>query len=172
MMIPFWALSLIYWLHMLASVIWIGSLVALAFLVLPAARRTLSLREYANLTGQVQRRLDPLGWFCLALLVGTGMVQMSANPNYAGFLAIDNRWGVAILLKHLVFLGMVVISAYITWVLLPELRRLALRQARNPNDSGDDPDRQRLFKRERILNQLNLFLGIIVLALTALARAS
>jgi uncharacterized membrane protein len=36
---PFWALSLAYWLHMVATVAWIGGLVALVILVLPVARR-------------------------------------------------------------------------------------------------------------------------------------
>lgn len=171
MNIPFWALSLVYWLHMLATVIWIGSLAAVGLVVLPAAHRSLTVQGYADLLGGIQRRLDPLGWFSLALLGATGLIQMSVNQNYQGFLAIDNRWAVAILVKHLLFLFMIGVSAYMTWGVLPQLRRLALRQARSLNDPHF-PETDQLIKRETWLLRLNLILGVLILALTALARAS
>ena len=38
---PAWALALVYWLHMLATVAWIGGIVSISILVLPAARKSL-----------------------------------------------------------------------------------------------------------------------------------
>ena len=168
---PVWVLTLAYWLHMLATVVWIGALATLVILVLPTAQRSLEPKPYSDFLGQIQRRLDPIGWFCLLLLTGTGLVQMSANPNYQGFLAIDNRWGVAILTKHVVFLVMVGLSAYLTWGLLPQTRRLALRRARGLEDK-DDQEYKILLKKETWLVNLNLVLGVAILALTAIARAS
>jgi uncharacterized membrane protein len=165
---PALALTLAFWIHMLATVVWIGGLAALSILVLPAARQTLDSSAYAQFLGSLQRRLDPLGWLSLIFLVATGMFQMSANPNYAGFLAISNRWAVAILLKHLVFLGMVAVSAYLTWGLMPRLQRIALRRAHGQ----EVPESQVLQNQEIWLMRANLILGILVLALTALARAS
>lgn len=165
---PLWALSLTYWLHMLATVVWIGGLSTLALLVLPAARQALDNASYASLLSKVRRRLDPLGWLCLVLLAGTGMFQMSANPNYVGFLGFNSRWAVALLLKHLLFLGMTGIAAYLTWGLLPKLHRLVLRQSHGQ----DTPEAQRLWKQEATLLRINLILGALILALTAVARAS
>jgi uncharacterized membrane protein len=165
---PFWALSLTYWLHMLATVVWIGGLSALALILLPAARSSLETGAYSRLLEGVQRRLDPLGWLSLAILVGTGLFQMSANPNYQGFLAVNNRWAMAILVKHGVFAMMVVISAYLSWGLLPRLRRAALQRLKQPDEAVSG----RLHDQEARLVRINLLLGILVLALTALARAS
>ena len=165
---PFWALSLTYWLHMLATVVWIGGLSALSLILLPAARGSLDAGAYSRLLEGVQRRLDPLGWLSLAILVGTGLFQMSASPNYQGFLAVNSRWAVAILLKHGVFAIMVLVSAYLTWGLLPRLRRAALRRLKQPDESETGA----LHHQEARLVRINLFLGILVLALTALARAS
>jgi uncharacterized membrane protein len=165
---PTWALTIAFWLHMLATVVWIGGLAALSILVLPAARKALDASAYAALIESIQRRLDPLGWLCLLLLVATGLVQMSANPNYRGFLAINNQWAVAILIKHIVFAGMTAVSAYLTWGLLPALRRAALLQAHGQAAAGAE----RLRSQELLLLRLNLLLGFLVLALTALARAS
>jgi uncharacterized membrane protein len=190
---PLLALSITYWLHMLATVAWLGGLAALSILVLPSAQVSLESDAYSRLLEAIQRRLDPLGWLCLAILVGTGLFQMSASPNYQGFLAINNRWAVAILTKHLVFFAMTGLSAYLTWGVLPALRRAALRQARQEQAShtqarqtqarqmADDiqmhanaanAELQRLKSREALLLRLNLFLGVIILALTAIARAS
>jgi uncharacterized membrane protein len=163
-----WALSLIYWLHMLATVVWIGGLASLSLLVVPAARRSLEASAYSRLLESLQRRLDPLSWLCLAVLVVTGLFQMSASPNYQGFLTVNNRWAAAILLKHLVFIGMTALSAYLTWGILPRLRRAALRQARQP-DGAQLVDLQR---QEARLLRFNLVLSVVILALTALARAS
>lgn len=169
---PYWALSVIYWLHMLATVAWIGSLASLSLLVLPAARRVLDPQAYASLLNGLQSRLDALGWISLLVLTATGLFQMSANPNYSGFLAIENRWAVAILVKHLVFFGMTGLSAYHTWGLLPALRREALRRTL-AGPPGDEPQgMDSLRQREARLLRLNLLLGAIVLGLTALARAA
>ena len=161
-----WGLSAAYWLHMLATVVWIGTLAALALVVIPAARRALDAQAFAALLGSLQKRTDPLGWFCLALLTGTGLFQMSASPNYEGFLVISSSWGMAILVKHLAFGLMIAASAYMTWFLLPELRRNALRlsqgQATNPA----------LERRSLLLLNLNLILAVFILALTAIARSS
>lgn len=165
---PDWGLTIAYWLHMLATVIWIGGLAALALVVLPAARRALEPGGYAALLEALQRRLDPIAWMSLAVLVATGMFQMSANPNYGGFFAVDNRWAMAILGKHVVFGMMVAASAYQTWGLLPGLRRIALRQARGLATPEVEASR----KREVMLLTVNLALAVIVLALTAIARAA
>jgi len=165
---PFWALTLTYWLHMLATVVWIGGLSTLSILFLPAARSSLEAGAYSRLLERIQRRLDPLSWLSLAILVATGLFQMSANPNYQGFLAVNNRWALAILLKHSVFAIMTVASAYLTWGILPRLRRLALRRLAAPGEA----ETEALHRQEARLVSLNLALGILVLALTALARAS
>ncbi len=165
---PFWVLALLYWLHLLATVLWIGGLAALALLVLPAAAQALDRRAYAALLDSIQRRLDPLGWFCLLLLAATGMFQMSASPYYAGLLSITNRWALAILLKHLLFGGMALLSAFLTWGLLPALRRAAFRQAQGL----DAPQLEKLQRQNLWLLRLNLALALLVLLLTAFARAA
>ncbi len=174
---PLWGVSLAYWLHMLATVVWIGGLSSLALVVLPAASRMLDDAAYATLLGDLQRRLDTLGWFSLAVLTGTGLIQMSASPNYQGFLAISNRWAAAILIKHLVIVVMVGVSAAITWGVLPGLRRAALRVGQAGSAAASaDPERIRQVKRASQANtrliRINLILSVIVLALTAIARAT
>ncbi len=164
---PAWALALIYWIHMLATVLWLGSLASLSLLVLPALRKV-DTKSQGILFEAIQKRLDPLGWFSLALLLVTGMFQMSANPNYEGFLAISGQWASSILIKHIFFVAMIAVSAAQTWWLLPSMQRAMLRQQK----SGDMAEVAALQKREALLLNLNLILAILVLGMTALARAA
>lgn len=163
-------LTLLYALHILATVVWIGGLTALILLVLPAARRSLPGEQAAALMRQINIRLQRVGWLCLLVLIGTGMFQMSANPNYQGFLAIDNSWSMAILLKHIAIGLMVLAAAYLTWGLMPRLERLALlRHAGRPVDAAEEA---RLQRREELWLRISLGLSALVLVLTAWARAA
>jgi uncharacterized membrane protein len=111
---PTWALTLAYWFHMLPTVVWIGGLATLALLILPVTQRWLDKAAFSSQLEGIQSRLDLLGWFCLATLIGSGLVQMSGNPNYQDFLEIGNPWSLAILLNHTFIGGMIAVSAYIT----------------------------------------------------------
>ena len=167
---PDWVHTLAYWLHMLATVIWFGGLSALNLLIIPAARQTLNTGDYALLLGKIQKRLDPVGWFSLVILIATGMVQLSANSNYRGILAVDDRWAAAILVKHILFIAVILFSAYMTWILLPSLRRLAIKQAHIGTDS--EITREAMENREVLIMRINLLLGVLILLLTAVARTS
>ena len=165
---PVWALSIAYWLHMLATVLWIGGLASLSLIVLPAAHKVLDPNTFIDFLAALQKRLDPLGWFSVVVLLASGMLQMSSNPNYEGFLAIRGLWASSILIKHFLFGVMVLVSGYLTWGLLPALRRTALLKARGKAS----PDNEKLRKREVLLLRLNLILGALVLLLTAIARSA
>lgn len=164
---PVWALSIAYWLHMLATILWIGGLAALSLITLPAARKVLTSGAYADLLDALQKRLDPLGWFSVIVLLASGMLQMSSNPNYDGFLSIRGLWAGSILIKHFLFGLMVLVSGYITWGLLPALRQATLLKARGKDTQNHD----KLQKRATFLLRLNLVLGVLVLLLTAIARS-
>lgn len=168
MLIPPWALLLSFWLHMLATVVWLGTLAGLALVILPSMRRNLKPASFAAWLDGLNRRLDPLGWFSLGVLIFTGLVQMEANPNYVGLLDVSNSWALAIFVKHIIFFSMIGVSAYLTWGLAPALGRAALKQAKGKFLAGD----QAILARFQQLVVLNLSLGLLVLVFTALARIS
>jgi uncharacterized membrane protein len=168
MIIPPWALLLSFWLHMFATVVWIGGLATLAIIVIPVMRRTLKPLEFSDWLTILNKRLDPIGWLCLGLLIFTGLIQMEDNTNYVGLLAVSNQWSQAIFVKHILFLGMVLVSAYMTWVLAPALQRTAILGARNRKLSTELPSSGRLHQ----MITINFILGMLVLIFTAIARIS
>jgi uncharacterized membrane protein len=170
MVTPFWALSAAYWLHMLATVLWIGGLAVFSLFVLPTAQKSLDPQAYAGLLSNVEHRLNAIGWFSILVLLASGLIQMSASPHYEGFLSIRSLWSGAILVKHLFFGLMVAVSGYITWGLIPLIRRASLRHLRGKS-ATDLSALQGLHRRFTLLMRVNLFLGVSVLLLTAVARA-
>ena len=164
---PSWVLALIYWLHMLATVTWIGSLAAINLLVLPASQRTLKLVDQLSFISALQQRLEPLAWFSIGLLVVTGLFQMSTSPHYDGFLSLSTQWSMAILIKHGLGVVMVVVSAIQTWEVIPAIHRTLMKK-----ESANAEELARLQRREVILLRMNLILSILILGATAFARAS
>jgi uncharacterized membrane protein len=165
---PAWALTLVYFLHLSATVVWLGSLVGLSLLVIPAASRTLEARDQVSLLDNIQARLDSLSWFCLFLLIATGMFQLTASPNYHGLIGAVNNWEKAILIKHGLVITLAVASGFMSWWVMPAIRRAKIRYQR----TGDEKELSILRKRERFLLRLNLVLAALVLLATAAARAS
>lgn len=173
-----WALLIAYWLHMIFTVLWVGVLAALKIFLHPFIRGSSSENNHALLRLKLLQRSNPAVLFSLAVLAATGLLQMSAHPSYQGFLDINSRWSLAILVKHILFLIMAVISAYLAWGLTPDLERLLLIGTRMPTPTSDEDGGSSAQKLMRLANRidfcqsLNLVLGICVLALTAVARVS
>lgn len=164
---PSWVMAIFFWLHMLATVAWIGSLAAINLLVLPASTRTLKLADQLSFIAALQKRLEPLAWFSMGLLVVTGLFQMSANPHYDGFLSTSTQWSLAILIKHGLAAVMAVVSAIQTWEVLPAIHRTLLKK-----ENAKPDELAKLQRRETILLRVNLLLSALILGATAFARAA
>ena len=165
---PSWALALTYWLHLLATVTWVGSLAGVSLLILPAMKRSLDSENQLVFIEAMQKRLEPIAWFCMSLLVLTGLFQMSVNPHYDGFLSTSTQWSLAILTKHILGILMVVVSAIQTWEVIPAIRRAIMRSKKN--DNADEIESLR--RREIRLLRMNFGLSILILLATAFARAA
>lgn len=155
-----------YAVHMAATVIWIGGLVFLAFFASPIFQRLPEPERAAAVEGSA-RRFVPLAWLCLAAFVVTGLIQMSASPRYAGLLVVRDFWSAAILAKHVVVAVMAGLLAYQTWIVHPRLERgrLGLTDLGPSEVAG-------LRRSEARLIRWGAVLGLLVLLLTAFARAS
>lgn len=159
-------LALFYWLHLLATVIWLGGLALLVLVALPALRQqTLTDNQWLVL----QQRFTPWANGSLIVLLLTGFVQMTNDPNYTGFLQIDSVWAGAILVKHIAFAGMVGLSFYLQRVVYPALERVALLATKKPQLAASE--QAQLVQQERRLLWLNVGCAAAILLCTAIATA-
>jgi len=162
-------ISASFFLHLIATVAWIGGLVTLALVVQPVLNRSaIAAQERARLLEAVLKRFQPIANLSLAVLILTGMVQTFTNPLYKGFLNFDHAWSQAILFKHMAVVGMIVLAAVLTFSLQPALRRNALLIA---NGLADETQIARLQRQQTRLTRINLILSVLVLLFTAIASA-
>ena len=153
---------------MLATAVWVGSLAALSLLILPVLNKVLDANEQLAFLQAVQKRLEPIAWFSLSLLVLTGLFQMSVNPHYDGLLSVSTQWSLAILAKHILGIFMIVASAIQTWEVIPAIQRAILLSKKRDNES----ELAALRRKEVSLLRINFGLSILILAATAIARVS
>jgi uncharacterized membrane protein len=163
---PNWALTLTFWIHFLAAVTLVGSLIATSVLILPAAQ-ILNPVDQLNLIATIQKRMEPAVWLSISVLIVTGLFQMSVNIHYNGFLSVSSQWTIAILVKHILVVTMIVVSAVQTWDVHPSIRRLLLRK-----DNASQEEALKLQRREAWLLRANLILAILILAATAFMRTA
>jgi len=155
--------------HLIATVVWIGGLVILTVLVWPETRRLLAESPGTYiLLNRLRKRFLPLTNLSLAVLIVTGLFQMTANPNYEGVLQFANDWSRAILLKHIAIGGMVICGVALQFWVAPALERASLLADRQ---KGDPVEWERLHRLEVRLTWINVALGVLVLAFTAWATA-
>jgi uncharacterized membrane protein len=164
--IPLWVLAISYWIHLLATVTWLGGLMMMTVVAWPAVRdRIMEADQWV----QLQRRSTPWANASLVILWATGLLQMTADPNYDGFLAVDSLWAQAILIKHIAVIAMMVFALYIQWRIHPALSRLALLEKKRPQMAN--AERKKLANQEVRLVRLNLICAAAVLLFTAIATA-
>jgi len=164
--IPFWILTLSYWLHLLSTVVWLGGLTLMAVVGWPAVRRHLLESDQWAL---LLRRFTPWANASMIILWVTGFLQMTADPNYDGFLAVNSLWAQALLIKHIAVLGMMAFGIYAQMRIHPALARVALLEQQRP--AVAQAEREKLAQKENRLLRLNLICAVTVLFFTAVATA-
>lgn len=104
-------LAVSYWLHLIATVIWIGGITFILFIAIPTAKQVLGV-ESGKLMGEISKRFTPLANYSIIFIVITGTVLTSFN-----------KWTWVLSIKHVLVLGMVVVHFYRGLVLAPKITR-------------------------------------------------
>jgi uncharacterized membrane protein len=153
-------MTVVRFLHDLATAVWIGGLIAMGLAVLPALKKKLGVGpQTRQLSQAVQGRLRALTLSSIAVLLITGVLMSRRNPQFHGLLSWDNPYSAVLSLKHLLVIGMVLVTA---------IRGLSMRRAL----SAAAPPAAGPSKKERASAALllaNVFLGIGVILLSALS---
>lgn len=162
-------LAISYFFHLVATVVWIGGLMIMVILVWPEMRRALAGNPALyTMLARMRQRFFPMTNLSLAVLIVTGLIQMTGDSNYEGVLQFTNEWSQVILLKHIAIGGMFVCGMAMQFWVVPVLERVSLVIERG---KGDPDEWEKLRRREVRLTWINVILGILVLGFTAWATA-
>ena len=143
------------WLHIMAVVTWLGGIVFLSIVLVPALRRPEYRTILAPLVDQTGARFRRVAWIALVLLIITGGFMMSWR--FEGF-DWGSPFGRTLGLKLLLVAVILVLSVLHDFVIGP--RATALYRE-NPNAE----EARRLWKQAGWIGRLNLILALVVVAL-------
>lgn len=157
------AISLFF--HILATAIWIGGILLITALVFPEINRALADQPaLRQLLLRIRSRFAQISNLALAVLIVTGLLQMTADPHYDGLLQLDNEWSRVLLIKHILILLMALAGLWLQFAVAPALERASLLLQRG---QSDEREWQRLRRNERRLSLLIAALALPILAASA-----
>jgi putative copper resistance protein D len=150
--------SIVKFLHLLATAIWIGGAVFIP-LVLQPSLRLIDPQQSGKLYGIVAKRFSITGWICILVLLLTGYLK---TPERMFF---DFSYGLGFILaaKHVLVILAIIVGLVIALHVIPGMRKHTPRAGEAPS-----ADFLRCQKRLSTLATVNLLLGLLVLVCAAL----
>ena len=148
------------WLHLIATVLWLGGLAFMLFVAIPKTKLVLG-QESGKLLGEFSKRFKIFADLCIVLLVITGVGLSIINmPIYNG-LSSWNNWILLLILKHIFVFLMIFIHLF---------RNLIL--AKKINKESSAIKKSVLQKLSLNLVKLVFIFGLIVLLLSVASTLS
>jgi uncharacterized membrane protein len=145
--------SLSYWLHAVATVVFIGHFVLLALIYLPV----LSKNENGAALSEISKRSRSWMYASLIIFMITGIYLMMVDPNYMGVGNFGNAWAIAMLVKHILVIVMIALGFWYNAI----LHVGPLMSSNNPGPG--------IARFQTYVNAMAVC-GILVLLLTAFAQ--
>lgn len=147
-------IALSYWTHVLATVIFVGHYLLLALIYLPV----LSKNEDGSALSEISKRSRPWLYASMITLAITGTYLTIADSNYLGLGKFGNFWGVMMLVKHILIVGILLTGFWFNSIM-----RVGPLMSSNTGSA-------QAITRFRWYNNAMAISGVLVLLLTALAQ--
>lgn len=161
-------LALSLFVHLTATAIWIGGLLITSIMVYPEIRRVLdNSPDLYQFLSRLRKRFYPISNLSLVALIVTGLFQMTADPNYDGFLTFDNTWSRILLVKHIVIVFMAMLGLALQYAVAPALERTTLLLEKGKAQDTSQAEFESLRRREIWLTWALALLGLSVLGMSA-----
>ncbi len=149
-------LGLVTFFHDLFTVIWIGGLFSLAWVVLPSLQNALGKGpQMKKVIGLIQIRLSKFTYVSMAGLILTGFLKARNAASFQGLFHFGSAYGMVLSLKHIVVLAMIAIAF---------VRSLVFNSNKTSLSEGQQ-------KASGMLLMVNVGLGVLVLLLSGFSVA-
>ncbi|MBI1811372.1 MAG: DUF4149 domain-containing protein [Nitrospirae bacterium] len=149
-------LAVSYWLHLIATVIWIGGIAFILFIAIPSAKQVLGA-DAGKLMGEISKRFTPIANYSIIFIVVTGAALTGFNKQFSGIGNFGNSWSLTLIMKHVLVFVMVAVHFYRGLVLAPKIARTETVSQKTS-----------LQKLSLNLVKVNFCLGVMVLLLSGI----
>jgi uncharacterized membrane protein len=157
--------TILYFLHVLAVVFWIGGIGYILFVLMPAVPH-IALRDRARFMPLILRRFLVIVWTAIGLLILSGLYRMFFvwDVTQAGFFTTPT--GYTLTVKLVLVTVLIAVAAVVTFKAVPRAR------AHVTTHHGDPPDAYKCAQCGDIVGSLRRWLQIaLVLALAIIYAA-
>ena len=148
-------LKFMNFLHTLSAIVWIGGMFYTNLVFIPNLSVILP-EERGKLMNAVAKRFSIISWVCIILLVATGLHR---TPG-AMLFETSSRYGILLMVKHIVILLVIIIGLTITFSAVPKMKKNAPKPGEKP--SNDFISAQLTLEK---LSITNMILGIVIVIL-------
>lgn len=154
--------TLIDWLHIMATVVWIGGMFTNMVILRPVLAKTLAPADAGRFMGALMKRFRVVVYASIVLLGVTGIPLKIINENYVSIINFENSWEIVSFVKHVCYGILVLLAVYMFEVLTPRMGRLAAK--------GPSPEMKALQKQQMLAGSLAFLSAMVILVLSSLMR--
>lgn len=154
--------TLIDWLHIMATITWIGGMITNLFIIRPILAKAFSPAEAGKFMGMLMKKFRIVVYASIVILGVTGIPLKIINENYISIINFENNWEIVSFIKHLCYGILVLLAFYSFEILSPRVAKLAT--------AGPSAELQSLQKTQMAMGGLAFISAMVILILSSLMR--
>jgi len=147
------------WIHLVATVSWIGGMFTNLIIYIPAVGKTLEPPAAGKLMGTVMKRFRVMVYLSMAVFLISGILLGSLDLNSGASISSRNEMVVILIFKIPLYSLMLILAIVSFEVVAPRAARIAA--------DGPSARLQKVQKSQKIMAIIGFLLGLIILALSA-----
>lgn len=152
--------TILDFLHLMATIAWIGGMFFNFLVVMPTVQKALDPATAGKFMGMMFKRVRVVVYTSLLILFVTGIPMKIANEYYVSIINFDNTWETVGFIKHVFVAILALMALYSFEILFPKVGKLAAK--------GPSPELNSLRKRQKMTGAFSFLLGIIIIFLSAM----
>ncbi len=155
--------AVIYWVHLLATVLWFGGMMTNIFVFMPTALKVLDPPNVGKLMGAIMKKFRGIVYTCLGTLFITGFLINSMQRNFPQTGDLKSLWMNASKFKHIAIAVLLLMVIYAFEILARKAGKLAAK--------GPSPELKKLQSQQKAIGFLSFIVSLVILFLTALMNS-
>jgi len=148
--------------HVMATIIWFGSMFSFFALVKPAMENLLDSAQQDEFMMKLMSKLKIVVYISFALLFITGIPMKIANDNYVSIINFSNNWQITSFIKH-VFVALLGLLTLYNFEVYPRLFKKVILE-NNP------VKKEKLRNLKALSGRLSMVISVIVILLSAIMK--
>jgi|SRR3990172_691994 len=149
--------NLIHFLHLLATVVWIGGIIFMEVVFYPSLA-AIDPQQGGKALAVAAKRFTIIAWSCIIILIITGLLKTPSGWLFDTSTTI----GTLLLVKYLLIVAAIVVGVVITFVVAPKLISGSPKPGEKPS-----PEFLKSQKQVKRLAMTNMTVGVLILLVTA-----